>query len=145
MNVRILLSAVLAASAAQATESIRPGYWETTSTVSSIVHETKTENRCITPKAISKFTGCYINHHYTCTCPEQSNADGRLVFRGDCIDSKGHHVSIDGDGSYTPTTLQMTVHGKFQYMGLNVPFDAHTDAHRIGETCPAGSPGSEDR
>jgi hypothetical protein len=140
-----VLALIAIATAAGATETIQPGYWATTSSVSSIVHQTKSENRCITPKAVSKFAGCYINHHYTCTCPEQSNADGRIAFRGDCVDAKGRHVSIEGEGSYTSTTLQMSARGKFQYMGLNVPFDAHTDAHRIGDTCPSGSPGSSDQ
>ena len=144
MTLRLLPILALAASAAQAAESIRPGYWETTSSVNSIIQETKTENRCITPKAISKFTGCYINHHYSCTCPEQSNADGRIVFHGVCVDAKGRRVSIQGEGSYTATTLAMSAHGRFQYMGLSIPFDAHTDAHRIADACPPGAPGSND-
>jgi hypothetical protein len=147
MTSRITLIAVLAASAAtaQATEAIRPGYWATTNSVSSPIHESKTENRCITPKAISKFTSCYVNHHYTCICPEQSSADGRIAFHGDCVDAKGHHVQIEAEGSYTATTLQMSARGKFQFLGMYFPFEARTDAHRIGETCPVGSPGSDDR
>jgi hypothetical protein len=147
MTVRLLSILALAATAAaaQGTDTIRPGYWATTNSVSSIIHETKSENRCITPKAITKFTGCYINHHYTCTCPDQSSADGRIVFHGDCVDAKGRHVKIDGEGCYTATTLQMSARGKFQYMGLSLPFEAHTDAHRIADACPAGSPGSNDR
>lgn len=147
MTPRITLIAALAATAAtaQSTQSLQPGYWATTNSVSSPISETKTENRCITPKTISKFTGCYINHHYTCTCPEQSNADGRMAFHGDCVDAKGRHAQIQGEGSYTATTLQMSARGKFQYMGLWIPFEAHTDAHRIGDTCPPGAPGSNDR
>src|SRR6266851_461010 len=104
----IIAAALVWAPAVGAVDTIRPGYWSTTNTVTAPLHQTKTENRCITPNAISKFTGCYINHHYKCTCPEQSDADGRIVFRGDCVDAKGRHVLINGEGAYTATTLQMT-------------------------------------
>jgi hypothetical protein len=131
--------------AATSGETIRPGYWESTNRVTSPINSTKTERRCITPKAVAKFTGCYINHHYTCECPEQSYADGRISFRGDCVDAKGRHVLIEGDGAYTPTTLQMTAHGRFNMMGLSVPFSASTESHRIADDCPAGAPGSDGR
>ncbi|MGH7025121.1 MAG: DUF3617 domain-containing protein [Caulobacteraceae bacterium] len=125
--------------------TVRPGLWSTTDTVTSPIHTSKTENRCITPKAIARFTGCYINHHYKCTCPEQSNTGGKIVFHGDCVDAKGRHVIISGAGTYTPTTLQLSAEGHFTMMGLNVPFATHTDSHWIADTCPAGSPGSDGR
>jgi hypothetical protein len=130
---------------AGAVDSIRPGYWSTTNTVTSPIHQTKTEDRCITRKAIQKFAGCYINHHYKCSCPQQSNTDGRIVFRGDCVDAKGRHVLIDGEGSYTATTLQMSARGDYKMMGLSIPFSTHTDSHWVADTCPAGSPGSDGR
>jgi hypothetical protein len=142
------MSAVLALAAGGATggmDSIRPGYWSTTNTVTTPVHRTKTESRCITPQAIAKFTGCYINHHYQCTCPEQSNANGRIVFHGDCVDAKGRHVLINGQGAYTATTLQLDASGQFTLMGLKVPFATHTDSHWVADACPPGSPGSDGR
>lgn len=131
--------------AAHGADTIRPGYWATTDTVTSPVHRTKIENRCITPKAIAKFTGCYINHHYQCTCPEQSNANGKIVFHGDCVDAKGGHVLIDGEGTYTATTLHMSARGHATIMGLSVPFSTTTDSHWIADACPPGSPGSDGR
>jgi len=150
MTLRPLLIATGAIAAAvvgsaSATDSIRPGYWSTTNTVTSPIQQTKTENRCITPKAIARFTGCYINHHYTCTCPEQSAANGRIVFRGDCVDAKGRHVLIDGEGAYTATTFRMTASGRANMMGLSIPFKTSTESHWIAETCPPGSPGSNGR
>ena len=136
--------AALACSASTA-NTIRPGYWSTTNTVTTPIHQTKTENRCITPDAIAKFTGCYINHHYKCTCPEQSNANGRIVFHGDCVDAKGRHVLVDGDGSYTPTTLQLTARGRTRMMGLTIDFSTSTDSHWLADACPAGAPGSDGR
>ena len=137
--------ALTLAGTAGAIETIRPGYWSTTNTVTSPINQTKTENRCVTPKAIAKFTGCYINHHYACTCPRQSNAAGKIVFRGDCVDAKGRHVLIDGEGTYTATTLEMTATGHASMMGLSIPFSTHTDSHWLADTCPAGSPGSDGR
>lgn len=136
--------AVLTCSAS-AVNTIRPGYWSTTNTVTAPIHQTKTENRCITPDAIAKFTGCYINHHYKCTCPEQSNANGRIVFHGDCVDAKGRHVLVDGDGSYTPTTLQLAARGRTKMMGLTIDFSTSTDSHWLADVCPAGAPGSDGR
>jgi hypothetical protein len=135
----------LLTSAASAVDSIRPGYWSTTNTVSAPVHQSKTENRCITPEAIAKFTGCYINHHYKCACPAQSNAGGRIIFHGDCVDAKGRHVLIDGDGTYTPKTLQLSAQGDTTWMGLKLHFVTHTDSHWLADACPPGSPGSDGR
>jgi hypothetical protein len=130
---------------APTSSTIRPGYWSTTNTVSSPIHQSKTENRCVTQEAIAKFTGCYINHHYKCTCPEESNANGRIIFHGDCVDAKGSHVLIDGEGVYTPTTLQMTAHGRARVLGISVPFSTATDSHWLADACPPGSPGSDGR
>jgi hypothetical protein len=124
---------------------IRPGYWSTTNEVTSPVHRSKTENRCITAAAISKFLGCYINHHYQCSCPEQSSTGGRIIFRGDCVDAKGGHVQIDGEGSYTPTSLQMAAHGRAKVLGFTVPFATTTNSHWLADICPPGTPGSDGR
>lgn len=145
ISAALAAQAIVAATTAGAVNTIRPGYWSTTNTVSSPIHTTKTENRCITPKAIQRFTTCYINHHYRCTCPDQSNADGRIIFRGDCVDAKGRHVEIDGEGAYTATTLRMSANGRAKFLGLWIPFATHTDSHWLSDTCPPGSPGSEVR
>lgn len=140
-----LAAAAAITTGASTVDSVRPGYWSTTNTISTPIRQSKTENRCITPEAIAKFTGCYINHHYKCTCPEQSNGGGKIVFHGDCVDAKGHHVLISGQGAYTATTLQMSAEGQFSMMGLKVPFATHTDDHWLSDTCPPGSPGSDGR
>jgi hypothetical protein len=139
-----LALAALSAGAAAATDTIRPGYWESTNKVMTPIESSKTVRRCITPEAVSKFMGCYINHHYSCICPTQSYADGHIMWHGDCVDAKNRHVLIDGEGSYTPTTLQMTAKGRFNMMGLSIPFSASTDSHRIGDVCPAGLAESAD-
>ena len=131
------------AGGAMAAETIQPGYWESTNRVTSPINSTKTERRCITPEAVAKFTACRINHHYTCTCPEQSYADGKIAFHGDCVDAKRRHVRIDGEGAYTATTLDLTARGRFSLAGLSIPFSASTQSHRIADVCPAGVPDGE--
>jgi hypothetical protein len=131
--------------AASAVDSIRPGYWSTTNSILKPVSKTKTENRCITPTAISRFMGCYINHHYKCICPEESTKGGKIVFHGDCVDAKGGHVLLRGEGTYTPTTLALNAEGDFPWMGLKLHFVTQSNDHWLSDTCPPGAPGSDGR
>jgi hypothetical protein len=140
----LALGVALAAGRAGAAETIRPGYWESTTEVTAPIQESKIERRCVTPKAVAKFMTCYLNHHYKCDCPQQSYTGGQIQFRGDCVDAKNRHVEIEGEGSYTPTTLKMTARGHFKLLGLPMSFSASTDSHRIGDVCPAGAPGSNE-
>jgi hypothetical protein len=131
----------LLAAPARAQQSIRPGYWESTERVDAPITTTKTEQRCVTPKDIAKFMSCYINHHYQCLCPEQAIGDGRIAFKGECVDHKNQHVRIEGTGTFTATTLHMEARAGFKLLGLPLDADASTDAHRLGDTCPPGSTG----
>ncbi len=137
----LTLAAAAAAVGARAQDSIRPGYWEAVEQVRSPIASDKTERRCVTPKDVAKFMGCYINHHYECACPEQSIGAGRIAFKGQCVDHKGQHVDIEGSGSFTATTLHMTARADFKLLGLPIGADASTDARRLGDTCPPGSVG----
>jgi hypothetical protein len=141
MNPAKFLSILAAAAAftgvARAEETIQPGYWESTDKVLSPIHSEKVERRCIAPKDVAKFMTCYINHHYTCQCPEQSYSGGKIDYRGQCVDSKGAKVGIVGHGTYTPTTLHMTAEVTFRIAGLPISGEASTDAHRLGDVCPA--------
>ena len=132
-----------AAADAPRAETILPGYWETTNQVTSPIHTTKTERRCVTPKDVATFMTCHINHHYHCICPVQSYSGGRIQFRGDCTDAKGRRVHIEGNGEYTPTTLSMTATGSFKLLGAPITFAASTQSHRIADDCPAGALGSD--
>jgi hypothetical protein len=137
----LIVAAVALAGAARAQDSIRPGYWESVDQVLSPIASSKTERRCITPRDVAKFMSCYINHHYECTCPEQSIGAGKIAFKGQCVDHKGQHVDIDGTGAFTATTLHMAARANFKLLGLPMAADASTDAHRLGDTCPPGSAG----
>ncbi len=133
--------ALSVAGGAVAQDSIRPGYWEATENVLAPIPSRKTELRCVTPRDVTRFMSCYINHHYECACPEQSVGGGKIAFKGQCVDHKGQHVSIEGTGSFTPTTLHMTARAGFKLFGLAMDADASTDAHRLGDVCPPGSKG----
>ncbi len=117
-------------------ETIKPGYWESVDRVLSPIPSSKVDHRCIAQKDVQKFMSCYINHHYTCDCPDQSYADGKISFHGVCVDNKGVRVSLQGDGSYTPTTLRMNATVVFKLGGLPIRGRASLDAHRLGDVCP---------
>jgi hypothetical protein len=128
------------AAAPPPTTPIEPGYWEATDRVLSPIQSTKVERRCIAAKDVAKFMSCYINHHYRCDCPDSAYDDGRIRFRGVCVDNKGARVGIEGDGAYTRTTLHMNARVSFKLAGLPIIGRASTDARRIGDTCPAPAP-----
>jgi hypothetical protein len=134
----LLMLAILCSPArAEPGATIKPGYWESASRVLSPIQSTKTDRRCVTPAEVKRFTSCYINHHYTCDCPDSSYDGGRIQFRGTCVDAKGQKVAIEGDGTYTPETLSMRAHVQFRLWGLPMTGEATTDAHRLGDLCPA--------
>jgi hypothetical protein len=137
MKASLILAILASASAAaQAQETIKPGYWESTDKVLPPFTSTKVDRRCIQPKDVRKFMSCYINHHFTCDCSDQSYADGKISFHGACVDNKGMHVTIVGSGTYTPTTLNMSAQVVFKLAGIPIQGKATMDAHRLGDQCP---------
>ena len=124
-------------SAARAADTIKPGYWEAREEVLSPIHSLKVERRCVTRQQVAKFMTCYINHHYRCSCPEQSARAGIVTFKGQCVDNKGQTVGVEGHGAYTRTTLSLDASVTFRLLGIPLSGEAVTDAHRIGDICPA--------
>lgn len=125
------------AASAQPTQTILPGYWESVNRVGFPVNSNKTERRCITPKDVAKVVQGPHNHIYDCQYPEHSAAGGQISFNGRCVDKKGLSVKISGHGDYTETTLRMSAVVKIGPLSV----EASTDAHRLGDVCPAGVPG----
>jgi hypothetical protein len=136
MTGRVLFMA-LAIGAVPPATPIRPGYWEATDRVLAPIESTKVERRCIAARDVTKFMSCYINHHYSCSCPDQSYTDGKISFSGLCTDAKGRRVGITGRGTYTETTLHMTAEVTFKLAGLPISGRASTDARLIADACPA--------
>ena len=138
-----ILPALLAASAGVLTlgaslppDAVRPGYWETTSTVSAPIQSTKTGRRCVTAKDVAKFMMGPSNHIYSCVYPQQRAAGGRLSFKGHCTSNKGREADISGQGAYSPTTLHMDAQVETTLGPLPITLTASEDARRIGDVCP---------
>jgi hypothetical protein len=131
-----LLSALALAGPALAQKAISPGYWETTSKVTSPFPTQKTEKRCIKPADVAKFMEGRINHIYTCTYPTKQVGDGKIKLAGSCATKDGAPVPIQGEGTFTSDTMHIDARVSLQVGGLSVPVHASTDAHKLGETCP---------
>ena len=125
--------------AAHAAETIRPGYWESTNRVMLPGAHARIDRRCITPQQVAKYVQGPSNHIYDCEYPEHSSQAGVISFRGTCTDKKGRSFPVSGSGSYTPTTLKMTAAVKLGPLTI----EASTDAHRLGDVCPAPAPGEK--
>jgi hypothetical protein len=123
-------------------DAIRPGYWETTSKVLSPITQTKTEKRCITARDVERFMLGSPNHIYTCTYPIQVVANGRMLFRGDCISRGGRKAKFTGEGDYSPTSLHVTGEVKSTLGPLPFTAKVSTDARRLGDVCPPAAAGN---
>ncbi len=118
-------------------DAVKPGYWETTSTLDVPVASSKTERRCITAQDVAKFMLGPSNHIYSCTYPAQSARGGHLVFKGHCTSRNGREADIAGHGTYSPTTLHVEARVQTTLASLPITATATTDAHRIGDVCPS--------
>ena len=135
-----LLPALLAlsiASPAVAAPAIQPGYWESTNKLLSPIKSSSTEKRCITPADVDKFMAGPSNRHYACTYPTKVIAGGVITLKGTCVSKKGQKVAVKGAGAYTPTSFTLMADVATEFFGLDIRGRASTEAHRIGDTCPA--------
>jgi hypothetical protein len=133
----LLLAAAAAVGPALAQSAISPGYWETTSKVTSPFPTRKTERRCIKPQDVAKFMQGTINHIYTCTYPIKRVGGGKIHLEGTCSTRDGAPIPISGDGAFTGDTLHIDARISPQIGGLSIPVKASTDAKRLGDECPA--------
>jgi len=131
------LTAAGAAGQAAAQSAITPGYWETTSKVTSPFPTHKTERRCIKPADVAKFMEGQINHIYKCTYPKKVVANGKMELEGSCKTRDGDPVPITGSGSFTGDSMHIEARIAPKIGGLTVAVHAETDAHRLGDECPA--------
>jgi hypothetical protein len=131
-----VLSALALAGPAAAQKAISPGYWETTSKVTSPFPTQKTERRCLQPADVAKFMEGKINHIYTCTYPTKEIGAGKMRLEGTCATRDGPAIPISGQGAFTADTMHLEARITPQIGGLSVPVHATTDARRLSETCP---------
>lgn len=120
-------------------EVIRPGYWESTNRILSPIRTRKVERRCITPADVEKFLAGPSNHHYDCTYPSKVIENGVIRMSGACVRRKdgGGKVQVEGEGVYTPTSFKITATIATEIAGIPLSGRASTEAHRIGDVCPA--------
>ncbi|HZZ69730.1 MAG TPA: DUF3617 family protein [Phenylobacterium sp.] len=130
------LLAMAIAGPAAAQKAISPGYWETTSKVTSPFPASKTEKRCIKPADVAKFMEGKINHIYTCTYPTKEVGGGKIKLAGSCATKDGAPVPISGDGTFTSDTMHIDARISVEIGGLKVPVHASTDAHKLSEEFP---------
>lgn len=138
--ISILALAGLLAGPAMAADGILPGYWESTNRMLSPIHTKSTERRCITPDDVAKFMMGPSNRHYACTYPTKSFAGGKIRLKGSCVSKKGRKVAVSGEGSFTPTSFQLTANVATDFLGVTVTGKASTEARRLSETCPPPEP-----
>jgi hypothetical protein len=133
----VLAACLAAPNSAAAQSAISPGYWETTSKVTSPFPTRKTERRCIKPPDVTKFMEGKINHIYTCTYPTHEVGGGKIKLAGSCKTRDGAPIPITGEGTFSSDTLHLEARIAPQIGGLTIPVRASTDAKRLGDTCPA--------
>ena len=134
------LAGLAAGPALGAASPIQPGYWESTNRLLSPIKQTKTERRCITPADVDKFVSGPSNRHYACTYPTKVFAGGKITLKGTCVSKKGHKVAVQGAGSYTPTSFDLTAEIATEFLGLDIAGKASTEARRIADVCPPPEP-----
>ena len=136
MGLALPLLVLAAAGPVAAQKAISPGYWETTSKVTSPFPTQKTERRCIQPADVAKFMEGKINHIYKCTYPTKEGGGGRMVLKGSCATKDGPPVPISGEGTFTAESMHLEARIVANVGGLNIPVRAVTDARRLGDACP---------
>lgn len=132
----LLIALAVAAPAAAAAPTIQPGYWESTNRLLSPIRQTKTERRCISPADVEKFMSGPSNRHYACTYHTKVFAGGKIRLKGSCVSKKGRKVAVEGAGSYTPTSFDLTAEIATEFLGLDIAGKASTEARRIADVCP---------
>jgi hypothetical protein len=87
-------------------------------------------------KDVDKVMSGRINRHYTCTYPEKRVADGKMFFKGTCVDKRGRKVNVTATGTYSPTAFTLTANLSGKVAGVRVSAVASTSAKRLGDVCP---------
>ena len=102
-----LLAVLAVAAPAAAQKAISPGYWETTSKVTSPFPTQKTERRCLQPADVAKFMEGKINHIYKCTYPTKEVGGGKIRLEGTCATRDGPPVPISGSGTFSSDAMHL--------------------------------------
>ena len=142
LSLPALLVACAVATPAAAQTPIIPGYWESTNRLLSPFRTSKVERRCLTPADVDKFLAGPSNRHYDCSYPTRIVENGQIRMAGTCVGRKGGRaVQVTGEGSYTPTSFQITATIATEFAGIPLRGRGSTEAHRLGDVCPEPAEG----
>lgn|SRR3990167_8544641 len=130
-----LAAAAPAAVARETPTTIQPGWWESTNTLSLVISNTEVERRCVTPADVDKVLNGRINRHYTCTYPEKRVGDGKMFFKGYCVDKRGRRVNVTATGTYSASAFTLSANLSGKVAGVPLSATASTKARRLGDTC----------
>ena len=114
-----------------------PGYWESTNKVTLMVTKSSTDRRCLVAADINKFLNNPSPKHYTCTYPQRQVADGQIKLKGSCATKEGQVADITATGVYSPTAFHLDLALSTKLGALPLAATGSTDAHRLGDACPA--------
>lgn len=114
---------------------VRPGYWRYETKVS--IFGGSSETKCLKREEIERFLFNPCNRHHICTYPVKQVGNGKLHLEGQWVKKKngGKPIPVAADGTYTPTTLNMTA--RVKVLGMNVTGQIH--GTWISDSCPAGA------
>jgi hypothetical protein len=138
-----LFALTLAAAAAPAlaqSSTILPGYWESTSKLSSfIISDTSRHKTCVRPDQVDEYLSGPNNRHYRCTYSRRHVANGRVSLSGSCLDKKNRRLDATVNGTYAPEQFHLNAQFRFHLLGVPIPGTAMLDARRVSDTCPVGA------
>jgi hypothetical protein len=109
---------------------IAPGFWD--SRASALVISGH-ERRCLQPADIQRYVHGWSNSIYSCNYPVSTVANGRVVWHGNCSSRGGRRLTIDAEGTYTPTEFRVRGRVASRLAGINVTAPFTMSARRLGD------------
>lgn len=113
---------------------VQPGRWEYKYRLLGFI-PAATEHWCLKPNEIEKAFQGPCNRHHTCTYPTREVGGGRAKLVGQWADKRGRIAPVSGEGTYTPTTISLSVRGRTT---TGFPFSGTMRAKRIADDCQPG-------
>jgi len=137
------LVALFTAGAAFADTAMLPGLYENKVRMPQYDNETETTRDCLTPAEAKNAT---IERHLaetlkdkSCKYSSRSISGGKFTLAGTCVAEGGAKSSFKQTGTFTPTSLNMTMTGFVTIGGQKMDIGMIMSSRRIAASCPAGS------
>lgn len=111
-----------------------PGRWEYKYRLLGLV-PAATEYWCLKADEVDRAFQGPCNRHHTCTYPTREVGGGRVKLAGQWADKRGRVAPVSGQGSYTPTTINLSVRLRTT---TGIPLAGTLRAKRLGDACQPG-------